>query len=169
MTIMRIARRYLAALAACIAALAPVSTHAGTASGNMAVSLSISNNCAIGTSTMAFGGYDPIVTNKTTALTATGSITITCNQNTVGTVALNNGLYSANASGTTRAMASGTNYLSYELYTTSARSVVWSSTNTVSDTGTGSAQTLSVYGTIPAGQNKAIGSYSDTVTVTVTF
>ena len=36
-------------------------------------------------------------------------------------------------------------------------------------TGTGASQDLTVYGTLPGGQNVPVGSYSDTVVATITF
>jgi len=39
----------------------------------------------------------------------------------------------------------------------------------VPGTGTGGVQTLTVYGQLPANQNGPPGSYSDTITVTLTF
>jgi spore coat protein U-like protein len=72
------------------------------------------------------------------------------------------------------------NYVSYGLFTDSARSHAWTtSTSTTSctggastcvlGTGTGSNQTITVYGRIPAQTAPAIGSFTDTVTVTVTY
>jgi spore coat protein U-like protein len=64
--------------------------------------------------------------------------------------------------------------LTYELYSDVAGGTVWGSGNggtTVAySAADSSAQTLTVFGRIPSGQNTAtVGDYSDTVTVTVTF
>jgi spore coat protein U-like protein len=173
---LRTQRPLLAALAAvaiaATSAMFPLTAQAGTASGSLAVSASIANNCTVGTSTMAFGAYDPVGTNASTALTATGTVALTCIKNDSTTITLGLGNNSTHASGTTRAMTDGaSDYLSYELYTSSARSTVWNTTNTVAYTGTGTSGTVSVYGTIPAGQGVAqpAGSYTDSVAITVTF
>jgi spore coat protein U-like protein len=66
----------------------------------------------------------------------------------------------------------GTGRLGYDLYTNAGRSTVWgcTTTNDVDVTSTSSAaNVMTVYGRIPAGQDVATGSYSDTVVVTVTF
>ena len=42
-------------------------------------------------------------------------------------------------------------------------------TNWVSGTGNGSAQAITVYGQIPAAQYVTPGSYTDTITVSVTY
>jgi spore coat protein U-like protein len=62
--------------------------------------------------------------------------------------------------------------LSYQLFRDSGHSLNWGvtiGTDTVSVTGNGSAQVQTVYGQIPAGQFVAPGSYSDTITATVTY
>lgn len=77
-----------------------------------------------------------------------------------------------NASGQTRYMIdSAAHLMNYEIYTTSARSIVWNTTNTVSYLSQSMATaTLPVYGRIPGGQDVYTSlSYSDTITVTVNF
>jgi spore coat protein U-like protein len=71
-------------------------------------------------------------------------------------------------------MTSGSNSLTYGLYTNAARTTVWGdgtgSTATVTNTGSGSAQNFTVYGRIPAGQTSTpAGIYADTVSVTITY
>jgi spore coat protein U-like protein len=71
-------------------------------------------------------------------------------------------------------MTSGANTLNYNLYTSSGYGTVWgdgtSSTAAITGTGTGSAQSTSVYGRIGSGQTSVPpGSYADTVSVTVTY
>jgi spore coat protein U-like protein len=149
---------------------------AGTTTGTLAVSATIANNCKFGTSTMAFGAYDPVNTNASTPLTATGSVGITCTSGDAVTLTANAGGNGTHASGAcatatcTRAMFDGgTHYLSYDLYTTSGNTTVWNGTNSVAATGTGAAQTVNVYGYIPAAVADPAGSYTDSVTMTATF
>ena len=71
-------------------------------------------------------------------------------------------------------MTSGSNLLSYNLYTDSARTSVWGdgtgSTNTIGGTGTGGSQAVTVYGRVSLGQTGVpAGSYADTVAVTITY
>jgi len=62
---------------------------AGTASSNLPVSASVSANCTIDASGgVAFGAYDPIVTNQSTALTASGTISTTCTNGASATITL---------------------------------------------------------------------------------
>ena len=62
--------------------------------------------------------------------------------------------------------------LNYAVYSNSARSSIWGNTvgsNVVAGTGLGTAQVLTVYGRIPAAQYPAPGSYTDTITATLTY
>ncbi len=76
---------------------------------------------------MAFGAYDPLVVNDTANLDVDGAFTLQCTKGTPATLSLNDG---DNFSGVRR-MASGANYLNYNLYTTAGRGTVWNATNTV--------------------------------------
>lgn len=146
------------------------SAWSGSAQDNLGVTASITANCTISTSTVAFGAYDPIVTNASTDLTGTGTVTVTCtNGATSLTIALGLG---TNATGSTRRMIAGAGeYLIYELYQEVGHTNIWgtaANAKSVSD-GTGLAQAYTVYGVVPAGQNSVVGSYSDTVVATVNF
>ena len=64
------------------------------------------------------------------------------------------------------------NTVTYSLYSDVSRSVVWGTTvgvDTVAATGNGAAQSYTVYGRIPAQSTPAPATYSDTITVTVTY
>ena len=65
----------------------------------------------------------------------------------------------------------GTNYLTYELYSDSTRTTVWSAVNTVGPitVPNKNEQTQNVYGRITAGQDVPSGTYTDTVLVTLNF
>ena len=147
---------------------------ASSATSNFTVTASVSNNCTISSTAIGFGPYDPIVTNDTTPLDAAGTVVITCTKGAATTIGLNAGNNSANASGTTRAMKSGSDYLSYEIYQEATRTTVWG------NSGTGlftppvapnkNARTFQTYGRVPAGQDVPAGTtYTDTVTATVNF
>jgi spore coat protein U-like protein len=144
---------------------------AGTATANLAISATVPTNCTITGGTVAFGAYDPLVTNATTELDGTGTFTMSCTKGTAATVSLGLG---SNASGSTRNMKitpTGTDLLTYELYTSSARTTVWNATNTMAYTSTSKAtvNTMTVYGKVLPGQDVSAGSYADTVVATITF
>lgn len=142
---------------------------AGTATGTFNVTATVLNNCALTTADLAFGNYNATTATPTTSSTTLG---VTCTSALPYTVALDGG--NTTASVAARAMTDGAGHnLTYGLYTTSAYSTIWGdgtgTTTTQAGTGTGSAQSLSVYGRIPAGQYVKAGSYSDRITVTVAY
>jgi spore coat protein U-like protein len=147
---------------------------AGTATSNLPVSATVSANCTIDASGgVSFGAYDPIVTNASTDLTQTGTISTTCTNGSSATITLDQGA-NANTGSTAaaplRRMLAGTsNYLSYQLYSDSGMTTVFDGVTGVGVTGTGAAVSTTVYGSVTAGQNVPAGSYADTVVATVTF
>jgi len=150
---------------------------AGTQQANLPVSASVSANCAISTSAVAFGAYDPAVANASADLDNQGSVTVTCTNGASTTITLSQG-DNANTGSTAavplRRMSDGAgspHYLSYFLYQESGRTTVWGDTapTGVAHTGTGTATVLDVYGRVTAGQNVPTGNYADTVVATVTF
>jgi spore coat protein U-like protein len=131
------------------------------------ITANYADTCAISAATnLDFGS----VAGLSSARDQTSTITLRCPAGTAWKLGLNNGIH---ASGSTRRMADGTGrYIQYELYRDSARSQRWGNTpgtDSSDDTGSGSAQTATVYGRVPAQAVTAAGTYSDTVTVTLTF
>lgn len=71
-----------------------------------------------------------------------------------------------------RFMNSGVNRLNYNLYTSTARSVIWgngSGGSSVMSVSRNATTTLSIFGQIPAGQDASVGVYSDSIVTTVNF
>ena len=126
-------------------------------------------NCRAYTTTeLNFGSVAGLITSNTDQ---TSTIGMTCTGRTPWNVGLNNG---QNASGTVRRMRLGAtgSYVAYELYRNAGRTIRWGNTvntDTVPGTGTGTAQSLTVYGRVPSPQTVPSGSYSDIITVTVTY
>jgi spore coat protein U-like protein len=136
-----------------------------TTTTTITVTATIVKDCKVSATNMVFGNYTGAVNN------ATSTVTVTCTKTTTYTV----GLSAGNATGatvTTRKMQNGTATLAYALYSNSVRTINWgntSATNWVAGTGTGAAQPLTVYGQVAAGLYPTPGSYSDTITATVTY
>jgi spore coat protein U-like protein len=105
------------------------------------------------------------------AINQTTTLSVTCSN----TTPYNVGLDAGNASGSTvaaRLLANGAATVGFQMYSDSGRSTVWGNTigtNTVSGTGTGSAQTLTVYGQVPAQATPTANTYTSTVTASITF
>ncbi|UFS62424.1 spore coat U domain-containing protein [Sulfurimonas sp. HSL-3221] len=114
---------------------------------------------------LSFGDYDP---NTGTGLSAESTFNIRCTKNTDYTLALDAG---GNSDRTMSGSATNTDTLAYELYQDAAHSQVWDATNTVTGTATGFASdiTQTVYGNIPSSQDVLPDSYTDTVTITVSY
>ncbi len=118
-----------------------------------------------------FGSYDVL---SASPRTATGTITYSCRN--VNKAALMTMDLSAGSSTTyaNRTLRFGANILNYNLYSTATNTQVWGNgTGTTYhfsvDPTDRNAHTLTVYGTIPAGQNVGVGNYTDTITVTMNF
>lgn len=144
---------------------------AGTDTASLPVAATIADKCKLSNPvSVNFGSYDPVVDNASAALDQTGTFDIKCTKGASGVMELGNG---SNFSSPNRRMKdSGTNYLTYDLYTTTGRTTVWNDTNTVTYGPASSATnaTQTVFGRIPGGQVNAVaGSYTDTVVVTVTY
>ena len=166
----------LTALVAAAVLAIPAAAFAGTSTGTLSVNAAVAQNCLINSPTLAFGSYDPIVTNATTALQAQATATFTCTEGASSVyVTAGTGNNGSHASGTTRAMSgSGSTYLSYELYTDSGYSTIWNTTNSGGHTfqptfASSQTATATIYASVPAGQNVQVSSYSDSVTMTINF
>jgi spore coat protein U-like protein len=150
--------------AAAMLLLAAPAAEAATATGNMNVTVTIQETCTITSiGTLDFGSQQLLNAN----VDAQATIQVQCTNGTDYDVSLDNG---QNA---TRRMKQGTEFVDYELYSNSGRSVIWpttaSPTTPYANTGTGAAQSIQVYGRIPPQTTPAAGTYNDVVAVTVTY
>ncbi|HTW78644.1 MAG TPA: spore coat U domain-containing protein [Terracidiphilus sp.] len=147
-------------------AFAPASASASTTTATFAVSTTVTNSCTISAAALAFSAYTGVVDQAQTTLT------VKCTNNGDYTVALNGGA-TTGGTVTTRLMANGTYTLGYSLFTSNTYGTVWGdgtgSTVTQSGVGTGANQTLTVYGQIPANETAISGTYTDTITATITY
>ena len=141
------------------------------ATGTMIVSASIGLACTIETTALAFGPYDAIVTNKVDPLNSDGvTIASTCTAGSSGVIKLNDGL---NNDGGNRRMVHATNTTKFLNYTVSGVSLggaKWDNTTGRTYTGTGTKETLNVYGQVAPDQGSAInGTYGDSLLATITY
>lgn len=141
---------------------------AQSASADMNVQITIQDGCDV-TATpptdLDFG--------TTSLLTAdidqTATITVTCTEAAPYDVGLGGGTSGDTAA---RTMTGTGGDVAYQLYQDAARTEVWGDlvgTDTVDATGTGVAQTHTVYGRVPPQPTPPAGTYTDTVAVTVTW
>lgn len=161
-------RRFIAVGAATLIAGLPLSwASAATATATFTVTANVLTNCTIQAQNLNFGSYTGAI------LTGTTTITTDCSNGAPYNVGLNAGT-APGATVTTRKMTgpASSDLLSYTLSQDSAHSVNWGNTigtDTVASTGTGAAQTFTVFGQIPASQFTTTGTYTDTITATLTF
>ncbi|MFL9925301.1 spore coat U domain-containing protein [Herbaspirillum lusitanum] len=153
-------------IAMMVTAIASAPVAAASITGTLGVITQVFSACAVTGSTVAFGVYG------SSQLDQTGSITVLC---TFGT-SYNVGLDSGTGSGATTAVRKMTGLagstLNYALYRDASRTSLWGSsigTDTQSGFALGLPQNLTVYGRIPASQTARADTYSDTVTVTLTY
>lgn len=96
-----------------------------------------------------------------------GAIRVKCNNGTSYNVLLGGG-QSGNTAARYLKSAAG-QQVNYNLYTTSAHSTIWDNLTGVSQTANGQDNWLPVYGMIPVQSTPPIGSYTDTVQVTINW
>lgn len=161
-----------------VAALTFCATEANaqTATSTFTVTATVAANCTITTVGITFGSYDPVVAHQATPLDSNGSVTVACTSGATTTIGMDQGLTptaTSTAAAPERQMASGPDFLRYDLYQDAARTTVWGDVGTpaeVTYVSTSFAPTLiDIFGQIPAGQDVNVGTYSDTVTATISF
>jgi spore coat protein U-like protein len=164
---------YIATLTAAAVA-AGVAHAATTTTTTFAVTATVQSTCSATAPALAFPAYTP----GGGAQIGNTTISVKCTKNTPFSVALNPGSTTGDTFAQ-RVMASGANTLQYNLYTTAALATIFGdgaggATQTVNGTGLGvaTANSVQVFGQIPdnaTNQAAVAGSYSDTITVTVTY
>jgi len=141
---------------------------AATTTSTFAVQMTVTATCTVNSATtLNFGTQGVLSTN----VDQTSTIQVTCTNTTPYNIGLNAGT-GTGATVAVRKMTSGANTVNYTLYSNSGRTTVWGNTvgtDTQAATGNGSAQSYTVYGRVPAQAAPAPGTYSDTITITVTY
>ena len=148
-----------------------ITSAAGSVSGNIEVSAEVVASCTVSAQPLSFGQY------LLAKIDATTNLSVTCTNGTQYSISLSPG-GATNATTETRRMTSVNNSndtLGYQLFKDSGRTQVWGDNSMEPNqsptvySATGTAQTYTVYGTIPADQNSPIGDYRDTVVIVVNF
>ncbi len=135
----------------------------GAMASNVAVSASNQGGCTVSGGTLNFGSVGLLSSNVDQAAT----ITPTCSSGVSYTISLDGGQHGG-TSATNRKMVNGANSVTYGLFTDAARSSGWYGAS-VGGTGTGSAQSFTVYGRVAPQSTPPPATYTDTVVITVTF
>jgi spore coat protein U-like protein len=147
--------------------LAPTSAFATTQTTTMGVGASVTAVCSISASALSFGSYTGTLLDGSTTLS------VTCTDDAPYTIGLDAGT-GTGATVTARTMTGANHHgtLNYALFTDSGYTLNWDNiggSNVYSGTGSGTAQTVTVYAQIAATQNVPVDTYSDTITATVSY
>lgn len=143
-------------------------------SGNMVLTASyvIPKFCQVSTTAnMNFGNLSSVNVSGQN-YDATGALSSTCNSGTAYSIELGLGDNYSNALALRRMYNSASQeYIAYDLYSDAARTQQWNTNQVVNLTGTGAAQTSTVYGRIPNVAQTAVspGNYGDSVIITVSY
>ncbi|HXZ60881.1 MAG TPA: spore coat U domain-containing protein [Steroidobacteraceae bacterium] len=145
------------------------------ATTNIGVSATVTKNCTVGATPVAFGAYYPTAG----ALTANSTVSVNCTKTTPFTVSLNKGTTAGGSIAQRLLTDGGGNTLQYNLYKDAAMTVVWgdgtgsSQTNAGAGAGMATAVQFTAYGSLPdVAFNQGTqppGLYQDTVTVSVAY
>jgi spore coat protein U-like protein len=157
----------IATAAACMTGVVGMA-QAATATATMPVSATVPVSCtaAAGTS-MAFGNLTTTLALAVSQADTTGTLTVTCTNGASYSIVAGDG---NNYSSGWRMANGSSQYVTYSLYSDSGRSTAFPrSGTTLGGTGTGAAQTVTAYGRIPAQTAGGSGSFTDSVTFTVTY
>jgi len=164
----RPAHRAIKCMVAVIGLFGATPALAATTTTTFTTQITLSATCVINSaSTLNFGNQGVLAAN----VDQTSTIQVACTDTTPYNIGLDAGTGSG-ATVATRKMTSGGATVSYSLYSDSAHTTVWGATigtDTVAATGNGTGQNYTIYGRVPPQTTPAPGTYSDTITVTVTY
>ncbi|SDB91003.1 Csu type fimbrial protein [Acinetobacter boissieri] len=157
------------------------SATAATATGAMTVKATVTSSCVLNTSatgtkigdtSLDFGSISSLAANvnASSATTGAGAVNVLCNKGTAWNLTFGTGDNAASGQRNMKGGAGGTDLLPYNLYSDSGYKTKIETATAFTGTGTGTVQSTQVFGQIPAGTVlPSVGSYLDTVTLTVTY
>ena len=155
-------------LAVMLAMLQSGAAFGSTTTSTFQSQITIAASCTIlSATTLDFGSNGVLAAN----IDQTSTIQVQCTNTSPYNIGFNAGT-GTGATVTNRKMTNGANTVSYSLYSDSGRTTNWGNTvgtDTVSSTGNGASQNFTVYGRVPAQTTPAPATYTDTITVTVTY
>ncbi|WP_241024127.1 spore coat U domain-containing protein [Paraburkholderia sp. Ac-20340] len=141
-----------------------------TSGGSLAftASATVTNNCNISASNIVF----PAAGVLSSALSATGTITAQCTSGDAFKISLNGG--SSNAvNARTMVLSGGSATVGYQIYSDAQHATPWgdgsNGTSAVTGTGSGNTASFTMYGVVPAQSTPQPGTYTDSVTATISF
>lgn len=156
-------------LAAVLLGVAGQTVRAATVTTTFQVTATVNSACTVSATNLDFGVYDPSAADND----KTSTITVTCTLATPYDIGLNEGVNGGTVLTRKMKHATLTDLINYSLFSNAGRTVNWGqtvSTDTVYvASALGTPEVHTVYGRIATGQYVTAGSYSDTISVTVTY
>lgn len=134
------------------------------------VTMKVVADCVISVANLDFGQNQGLLTN---GVNATGNMSVTCSNTTPYNIGLNEGT-GIGSTGTTRYLngsAGNPETIKFNLYQDNSKTL-WGNAqgvDTKSGTGTGIAQTISIFGEVPAQNTPKPDDYKSTITATIYF
>ena len=157
----------IAVAAACLLVSASGAS-ALTTTTTFTTQITLAATCVINSATaLDFGAAGVLTAN----VDQTSTVQVQCTNTTPYNIGLDAGT-GTGATVAVRKLTSGGANVNYTLYSDAGRTTLWGntvSTDTVAGTANGASQSYTVYGRVPAQTTPAPGTYTDTVTVTVTY
>ena len=142
---------------------------AATAIGSFTVQITIQASCVfISATSLTFNAVGVIAANDD----VTSTLSVQCTNTTPYNIGLSVGVGTGATVASRKMTGPAGAQVNYTLYSDTNRTTVWGQTigtDTVSASGTGAAQSYTVYGRVPVQTTPAPGTYTDTITVTVTY
>lgn len=156
-------RRFL--LAALVTLVSSTAWAQQTDTDTFNVTVEVLSSCTVSADNLDFGTYDGA------QLDATSDITVNCTGTTPYTVEIDGGEANDTAVRVMTGDTVGTATLRYDLYSDTQGGTLFTegAANDVDGVGTGADQTVTVYGRMPASQLLIEDTYTDTVTVSVSY
>lgn len=158
----------------------PSSAIAQTVTGTIDTTITLTSACEVNGSeattgvefgTLDFGSQTTLFSEATTELqTDSGSgISIQCSPGSDASLTVTSGNNDGTVPGSGRAMSNGTLLVPYDLYTDAALLTTLSNGADIPVTGDGTVQTVPIYGRALGNASLTPGTYTDTVSVTLSF
>ncbi|WP_320198834.1 Csu type fimbrial protein [Agrobacterium sp. rho-13.3] len=158
---------YIVSLATLI--FTPASSFAQVATTTFNVQITIEASCLINSAGLLNFGTNGVLSAN---VDSTSQIVVQCTTSTPFTLGLSAGTGSSATVANRLMTGPAAATISYSLYRDSGHTQLWGNTvgtDRLAGTGTGAAQTFTIYGRVPPQTTPAVGVYTDTVTATLNY
>lgn len=153
--------------------------HAQTVTGTIDATITLTSACEVNGSTattgvdfgtLDFGSHTTLFTEAAAAMAGAGSaISIQCSPGSPASLTITGGSYDAQVPGSGRAMSNGTLYIPYDIYADAAFANVLANNTPIAVTADGTPQLIALYAQALGNELLVPGTYTDTVSVTLSF